>query len=172
MTGFEQRGLPGASCSGRRRPRRRLRSGGGGSTSSRASNSGSSLDGGAPEWEQRCRPAMAIGTTMASGEQGGEQEGVRGNGEESEGALVLPNSHRQEQAAAAADEVRRSALAWRTRSGHVFPLKHFVVQVACSEVVKVGRRFGLLLGRIGPWSKNKVCSSCRALQLSLRVLYH
>jgi len=75
---------------------------------------------------------------MASREQGGEQGGVRGNGEESEGALVLPNSHRQEQAAAA-DEVRRSALAWRTRSGHVFPLKHFVVQVACSEVVKVGR---------------------------------
>ena len=36
-----------------------------------------------------------------------------------------------------------------------FPLTHFAEHVACSEVGKVGRRFGPLLGRIGPWPKMK-----------------
>ena len=43
--------------------------------------------------------------------------------------------------------------------------RQFIEHVVCSEVAKVGRQFGPFLGRIGPWAKNEVCLSRRALQL-------
>jgi hypothetical protein len=58
-----------------------------------------------------------------------------------------------------------AAGAWRTR-------RHSIEHVSCSDMGKVGRQFGLALGRIRPRTKNKVFSPQPALQLSLRPFCH